>query len=143
MCVETISAVNSARRVEIAPRDARSLHVTVGTAIQAVSGRIWLTQEGDSRDYSIPAGVTFCVDRGGRAVLSAIDGASVVIVRQDNERPRCVPGSITIHSMLQLDREARASQSAYFAALFRRMLDKFRRTRPKQTAARASGMQRA
>jgi hypothetical protein len=109
-------------RIEIAGDRAVSVNVEVGATIQCVSGRLWLTQEGDARDYSVPAGVTFCADRSGRAVLSAIGGPSVVTVREARAaRSGCVPGTLTIDSIERITRDARAAQSAYFASVLTRM----------------------
>ena len=144
MSMQTISSLNTAGRIEIPHRDARSVHVALGTAIRVVSGNVWLTQEGDSRDYSIPEGVTFCADRGGRAVLSAIDGMSVVIIRHaDAQRSGCVPGTATIDSIAQVSRRARASQAAYFASLFTRLLARLIKSDRKHSAAEPARIQRA
>jgi hypothetical protein len=138
-----ISTVKDASRIEIANGQACSLQVAFGTSIQVLSGKVWLTQEGDSRDYTIPGGVTFCVDRGGRAVLTAIGGASVVIVRKANaQRRTCVPGTVTIDSIEQIARQARASQAAYVASCFTRLLEKFMKDR-EHDGSEPTRMQRA
>jgi hypothetical protein len=80
-----------------------------------VRGKLWLTQEGDTRDHVVPAGATFCADRTGRVVLSAVDSASVVIVRK---APRyCVPGTVAIDSIERFTRNARAAQAKFVAGL--------------------------
>src|SRR5215213_8793080 len=66
-------------RIGIAANEAVSVQIRVGTAVQSLSGTIWLTQENDTRDYALPAGTTFCADRAGRAVLTALDDRAVAI----------------------------------------------------------------
>jgi hypothetical protein len=116
------SSMYRASRVEIAGNRAVSVEIGVGATIRSVRGRIWITQEGDTRDYCIPAGVTFCADRSGRAVLTAIDGQSVAIVRDGGvESAGCVPGSLRIDSMTRFTRAARSAQAAYLALAIARM----------------------
>ena len=105
--------------VKIPGDQAVSIDAVVGCAIRCVSGKLWLTQEGDSRDYTIAAGVTFCADRSGRAVLSAVDGPSAIIVEEIAD-PDCIPGKLKIDSLERLTRFARASQAEYVARALRR-----------------------
>jgi hypothetical protein len=112
------SSANRASHIEITSNQALSVDVAPGTAIQCVSGRLWLTQEGDARDHCIPAGVTFCADRSGRAVLTAIDGPSIVMVRE--RAAGYVPGTVTVDSMDRVSRYARTLQAAELAHLLGR-----------------------
>ena len=80
--MNSTSAADRVSRIRIAARQAVSVMVEAGTEIRCVSGRIWLTQEGDARDHCIPAGVTFWTDRAGQAVMSSISGPSVAIVSE-------------------------------------------------------------
>ena len=102
--------------IEIPDNRATSVKVAAGATIRCMAGKVWLTQEGDARDYCVPAGVTFCADRSGQAVLSAIEGPSTVIVQASAaEGSRCVPGTLRIDSIEELTRRARAEQAAYVA----------------------------
>lgn len=102
-------------RIEIGAGAAVSVHVSIGTTLQCLRGSIWLTQEGDSRDHAVPAGTTFCVDTPGRAVLTAIDGASVVRVTPPapGTQSAAVPGRLSIDSMDLLVSTARTAQAVY------------------------------
>src|SRR5687767_2770184 len=91
------SARDRASRIDVSANTAASIEVAAGAAIQCITGKLWLTQEGDPRDYVVPAGTTFCTDRAGRVVVSAIEGASVAAVR--TAPASCVRGSVTIDSM--------------------------------------------
>ena len=117
--MNTTASMHGASRIEIGGRRAASVDVAVGATIQCVKGRLWITQEGDTRDYCVPAGVTFCTDRNGRAVLSAIDETSVAIVRKSQSQS-CTPGSLRIDSVERMVRAARSAQAAYIGTAFTR-----------------------
>ena len=119
------ASAQRASRLDIAADRATSVEVEAGAAIQVVSGRIWLTQEGDPRDYAVPAGVTFCTDRRGRAVLTAIDGTSVVLIVRD---ARCVQGTLRIDSLERITQEARRAQARYVADMLTRTLSRVARS---------------
>jgi len=42
-------------------------------------GAVWITQEGDERDYFVPAGKSFRVSRDGLTVISAIRRSSIAV----------------------------------------------------------------
>jgi hypothetical protein len=105
-----------ASRVRIAPRQAVSVDLETGDAIHCASGVIWMTQEGDARDHCVPAGVSFCADRKGQAVLSAVDGTSDVIVRRGTPNGGCIPGTLRIDSIERLTHAARNAQASAIAA---------------------------
>ena len=107
------SAANGARRLQLSGHEAKSLMVAPGTRIQTISGTVWLTQEGDSRDHCVPAGVSFCTDRKGQLVLTAIGAPAQVRVYPSESD--CVPGTVKIDSMQSLTRAARAQQAQYVA----------------------------
>jgi hypothetical protein len=112
------SSASRASRIEIAANEAVSVKVTLGAAIQCARGTVWITQNGDLRDYCILAGTTFCADRGGRVVLTALDGASVVLVSEAGARSAgYVPGAVTIDSMDRITRDARAARAKAVASL--------------------------
>jgi hypothetical protein len=68
----------------------------------------------------VPAGATFCADRSGQTVLTAIDGQSVLVFHETAPRD-AVPGKVTVDSMQRLTRAARAAQAEYVAQLFVRL----------------------
>lgn len=49
-----------------------------GTEVCAVSGVVWVTQEGDQRDVVLEPGDRFTLDRGGLALLVALDRPAAV-----------------------------------------------------------------
>jgi hypothetical protein len=105
--------------IEIAADAAVSVQVAIGTTIQCLRGRVWLTQEGDSRDYALPGGTSFSVDRPGQAVLTSVEGESVVVVRKSGLVR--VPGTLSIDSIESLTRAARQAQAAYVGRAFARL----------------------
>jgi len=46
---------------------------------------VWITQDGDARDYFVPAGKSFRVSRDGRTVVSAIRRSSIALAAPLNE----------------------------------------------------------
>ena len=103
------------RRIDIGPDQAISVQVTYGTLVQCVHGRVWLTQQGDSRDHCFAAGLTFCVDRPGRAVISALDGPGVIVVRRPapGAATAYLPGTLRIESLERLTFAARQARSEH------------------------------
>jgi hypothetical protein len=119
--MHTTSSTLRDYRIAIQANRALSVMLEPGSTIESMNGTIWLTQEADTRDYCIPAGVTFCADRSGRAVLSAID-APVLAVLREPERTACTRPRFTIDSIERLTSAARAAQSAYVAHALVRLL---------------------
>jgi hypothetical protein len=64
----------------IGANKAASVEVAPGTSVQCMFGTVWLTQEGDQRDHVLAQGATFCTDRTGRVVLSALRERAIVQV---------------------------------------------------------------
>jgi hypothetical protein len=58
-----------------------------GSVVTCISGTIWLTMEGDTRDVVLEPGASFVVDRRGLTILAAHE-ASVVDVCVTNRAPR-------------------------------------------------------
>jgi DUF2917 family protein len=69
MCGEQAMARHSVLRIDDQP----------GTKIHVWSGAVWLTQEGDARDYYLTAGQSFTVERGGTALATAMCRSSVSV----------------------------------------------------------------
>ncbi len=49
----------------------RHVHGHEGRRVELLSGSLWITQDGDSRDIVLAAGEAFDFDRRGDALLSA------------------------------------------------------------------------
>jgi hypothetical protein len=118
-------------RIQIARNEAVSVRAAIGTAIQCVYGTVWLTQENDTRDHSVPAGTTFCADRAGQAVLTAIDDRAIVIVHyEDSFASGRIPGTVQIDSFERLTRTARKAQQAALVDIAKRIVAWFSSRRP-------------
>lgn len=57
------------------------LHRAEGWTVTALSGAVWITQDGDTRDIVLAPGNSFTLDRKGLAMLSAFGDARVCITR--------------------------------------------------------------
>ena len=51
-----------------------------GTTLRVTRGRIWLTQERDTRDIVLEAGDVFTIDRAGRTVVEAQRSTTVCVL---------------------------------------------------------------
>ena len=107
-------------RIGIGTDAAMSIDVRAGATIRVVRGQIWLTQEGDWRDYCVCAGMTFRADRTGRVVVDAVDGAAVIVLTQPDAltTARLPRGHLHIDSVAQLTRAARRAQAEFVAQAF-------------------------
>lgn len=56
------------------------LHEGRGQRIESVHGGLWITMDNDLRDIFIDSGEGFTIDRGGDALISALDDASLVVL---------------------------------------------------------------
>lgn len=85
--------------LQLAEGRAVTVRARRGTVVRSVQGRVWVTQDGDQRDYVVPAGARYCAARTGRIVVSAIDGDSRIAVSR--ERP--VPSGLWAHNAVRFD----------------------------------------
>ena len=51
-----------------------------GTTLRVTRGRIWLTQERDTRDIVLEAGDVFTIEHAGRTVIEALGGATMCVL---------------------------------------------------------------
>lgn len=65
---------------ELAPREIVRLDGARGTTLRVTRGRVWLTQERDTRDIILDAGDTFTIERGGRTLIEAQGDARVCVL---------------------------------------------------------------
>lgn len=49
-----------------------------GQRIEVARGTLWITQDGDSRDFIVPAGGSLTLDRDGVTLAQALDAPTVV-----------------------------------------------------------------
>lgn len=87
--------------LELAAGKAAALRGQRGTVVRVLQGRVWLTQDGDARDYVVPQGARFCAAGRGRIVVSAVDGASRIAVTR--EQP--LPEGLWTHNAVRIDAE--------------------------------------
>jgi DUF2917 family protein len=50
-----------------------------GALVHVWEGAAWITQEGDERDYFVPAGKSFRMSRDGLTVISAIRRSAIAL----------------------------------------------------------------
>lgn len=62
-----------------------------GTRIQPREGTLWITLEGEARDFIVGAGETFAVPRGGRTVVQAMSPARVALREAGGHDPSGEP----------------------------------------------------
>ena len=84
-CIPTLIAAGQSIRVEDG----------TGTSIRALDGTIWITQEGDVRDVVLRAGQSFTLDRGGLALLVALETSAVARI----EAPQYAAAAALIRSL--------------------------------------------
>ena len=60
----------------------RRIHETrpFGHRIECLSGALWITQDGDSRDIVLAPGDSFSFDRTGDALISALDDSRFLLL---------------------------------------------------------------
>jgi hypothetical protein len=63
------------------------LHRACGWTVRALSGTIWITQDGDIRDIVLEDGQSFILDRNRTAVLSAFNDAKFLLWRGPCRQP--------------------------------------------------------
>jgi hypothetical protein len=82
-----------------------------GVAVKATSGRLWITQDRDSRDIVLNPNQSFVIDRPGLTLISAIGSAALVLQLPNGLAPfhsRTVPlGAKSIVDKSQRIPEAR------------------------------------
>ncbi len=105
-----LSALLAAQEnVPLEPRTGLSLRNAAGMEIACLSGCVWLTMEGDSRDITLAAGDAFTLERNGLALISAIEPSLVSLRTQwDASYGRWPRWLQTIASWLVRAGEARA-----------------------------------
>ena len=65
-----------------------SLDDACGTSIHSRAGTLWITEEGEPRDFVVGPGEAFLVSRPGRTLVQAMAPAHVALCREDYEFTR-------------------------------------------------------
>lgn len=92
-----------------------------GTSILCVHGQVWVTQEGDLRDYILPRGLRFVAPGPGPIVVNGTAEHSRIMVDHLPSARRGVwarqPLQIDSQCFAQIESEARRARSTYFATI--------------------------
>jgi DUF2917 family protein len=67
--------------VRLPARAIRRIEDGEGLEVTALSGTVWITQAGDTRDVILAGGQSFILDRNGRAIVYALRDATIVVGR--------------------------------------------------------------
>ena len=59
-----------------------------GSSVAVLWGSVWLTQDGDSRDYELNAGESFTIRGDGMIVISAFENSAVTILQPCEDASR-------------------------------------------------------
>jgi hypothetical protein len=109
------SVHSESRRIDLAEGAAVSVQCDVGDVVRCMRGKIWLTQEHDSRDYCLVPGVSFCADRQGRIVLDAIGAPGAVVVERRSGAHALARGRLSIDSLHTIVRAAQRARREWIA----------------------------
>jgi quercetin dioxygenase-like cupin family protein len=72
--------------ISLDARHGISLTDAAGVAVKVLTGRVWLTMDGDKRDIVLPPGDTHTIERNGLTLVNALE-PSVVHVQPPRARP--------------------------------------------------------
>lgn len=78
-----MNATISCERVQLAAHRSHILENAAGLEISGLSGEVWVTQHGDSRDFVLRPGERLLLSQPGSAVLGARTAAEVLVVRRE------------------------------------------------------------
>jgi hypothetical protein len=65
--------------VKLTERNTISVVDGKGARVAVIDGRVWITQEDDSRDILLRPGQTFTLDRDGTTIIEALADAEVAL----------------------------------------------------------------
>lgn len=91
-----------------------------GTSVLCLHGQVWVTQEGDARDYIVPRGLRYVAPGRGRIVVngvaqhSRIEVAHVTCAKGGGWAQQ--PLQIEMRCFAQIESEARLARSTYCAS---------------------------
>ena len=71
--------------IRLEPRREISLHDAAGVELTCLTGQVWLTMEGDTRDITLSTGDQHTIERNGLTLVNAIE-PSLVHVRVPRAR---------------------------------------------------------
>jgi uncharacterized protein YjiS (DUF1127 family) len=95
---------------------------TGGRRISAVSGALWVTRDGDSRDIVLENGTDLLLDRADGTVVQALGGPALVAFEDGISLARAGDAlGASVPDRLEIDRRARRARAAAVAWLFREL----------------------
>jgi quercetin dioxygenase-like cupin family protein len=56
------------------------IHQALGVTIECLEGSVWVTLDGSTRDVTLEAGQSFCVDRQQRTLIQALAAARIRLI---------------------------------------------------------------
>lgn len=74
--------------IHLQDRQFLKLRQAAGWRIKVLTGSLWITQDGDTRDIVLAAGDSVLLDRDGLALFSSFGAASFRLCRDADEPPR-------------------------------------------------------
>lgn len=92
-----------------------------GTSILCVHGQVWITQEGDSRDYIVPRGLRYVAPGPGKIVINGAADHSRIEVGHASARRGIrtqQPLQINWQCFAHIDSAARRARSVFIASAF-------------------------
>ena len=111
-----LAAAANERRLEFFPNQAVAVAAEPGTVVRGLRGRIWLTQEGHSRDYVLVPGMSYVSLDRGKIVLNSLDAASTASVGHIELAPGASPCTARLELdstvVARIERDARRARAA-------------------------------
>jgi hypothetical protein len=102
-----------------------------GTSICCVSGLVWVTREGDARDYIVPPGLCFVAANAGRIVINGMAADNVVEMGVAKAAGSCAvvyqPLQINWQRFDQIEHAVRRARAEYLAVAWRAAFAAMRR----------------
>jgi Protein of unknown function (DUF2917) len=121
MYVDLAQAGNSIRKGSSVP-----VHSGPGTQVLVLMGCVWVTQEGDGRDYILASGDAMRVSKTGLTLVMAIEDSRVSLVAPEKPNtqpsaPRYLSGG-TVESLTNRAKQLRAEYIGHLAGRFKEKL---------------------
>lgn len=128
---------------DLAAGDTVSIIGRGGSVVRVLQGRTWITQEGDARDYVVPAGMRFCAARDGHIVVSAVVDDTRIAIYHISPAAAAdwTRNQVRLDSdfMLTARREAQREMARYVADLVSRLWRHMRMAWSRQMLLRRRG----
>jgi predicted nucleic acid-binding Zn finger protein len=118
-------------RIGLGANEVAGMQGAGGTSIRCVRGLVWVTLEGDARDYLVSPGLCFVPARAGRIVINGMAADNVVEINfAAATETRIVPYQplrIDWERFAQIEQAARRARAEYLATAARAALTAARR----------------